>query len=682
MLIIDNHDSYTHNIAQLVALLTGVEPVVMPVDRFDLSQESSYAAVIVSPGPGHPLTEPAFHVCLELFRRRTGPTLGVCLGHQGLVVAHGGVVSPSAPAHGVLESLVHDDSVLFAGVPQYSRAVRYHSLAASRVPAVLNVTATGSGGIVMAVAHRELPHFGVQFHPESVLTDAGTRILQNFLEASGIHLALSSPPPNATATEKARLVRPAMSVVASTAPWVEPAVVASHLLRGRGRAFWLDSADRREWTGRWSVMGYLEDDESSVVVGSELDSTASAAAVRRPDFLQHLSDISAVIPEAAGAPPATTGWVGFAGYDTQEIISSKGSGTPSDGFFMRVNRSVAFDHDERVVRCSAATWEQVAELRALVEIARANSTGSHSIRGGALEPISDAPTDQYERAFTRVARALADGDSYEAVLTFPSDFTFDGDPLDQYFALRDRSPAPYAAFLRHGDHFILSASPELMLRVSDGGQAEVRPIKGTLPRLEDAEADAIARWRLGTEDKFRRENLMIVDLIRNDLGRVCVAGSVRVRQLMAVESYSRVHQLVSSIVGTLKPRVSPIECLRAVFPAGSMTGAPKRRTMELIREIEWADRGAYAGALGWFNGSQVEFSVVIRALQGKGDRVTLNVGGGIIVGSTLASEWDEAIDKARSVTVDALLPPGGTRPFSSPGLTETPTVTTGPLMHR
>ena len=151
---------------------------------------------------------------------------------------------------------------------------------------------------------------------------------------------------------------------------------------------------------------------------------------------------------------------------------------------------------------------------------------------------------------------------------------------------------------------------------------------------------------------------MIADLIRNDLGRVCIAGSVQVRQLMGVESYRGVHQLVSSIVGTLKPSVSPLDCLRAVFPAGSMTGAPKRRTMQLIEEVEWAPRGLYAGALGWFDVERAEFSVVIRTLQGERDRATLNVGGAIIIGSDAASEMQEAMDKARSVSTSPSLAMG------------------------
>lgn len=165
VLIVDNHDSYTYNLAQAVARLTGVFPEVVEVDEFDLATEEAYAAIIVSPGPGDPANEPAFRVCLELFRRRRGPTLGVCLGHQGLVLANGGAVHRTTPAHGVVEPIFHDESGLFQEVRQGTPVVRYHSLAASDVPAPLVVTARSPDGVVMAVAHSERPHFGVQFHP-------------------------------------------------------------------------------------------------------------------------------------------------------------------------------------------------------------------------------------------------------------------------------------------------------------------------------------------------------------------------------------------------------------------------------------------------------------------------------------------------------------------------------------
>jgi para-aminobenzoate synthetase len=228
----------------------------------------------------------------------------------------------------------------------------------------------------------------------------------------------------------------------------------------------------------------------------------------------------------------------------------------------------------------------------------------------------------------------------------------DADPLALYRALRRRNPAPYGAYLRHDDRVVLSTSPERMLRVTAAGTAEVRPIKGTLPRSADPETDALHRWRLGTADAYLRENLMIADLVRNDLGRVSRPGSVAVTQFLGVEEYATVFQLVTAVESVLDDGVSPVDALRAVFPAGSMTGAPKRRTMELVRDIESSPRGIYAGALGWFGPQGADFSVVIRAWTGAHGDYRIGAGGAILVDSDAASEYVEALTKAAAVLPD------------------------------
>ena len=643
VLIVDNHDSYTFNLVQLVDRLTGMRPDVVAIDDFDVDDESAYAAIIVSPGPGHPLTEPHFGRCLALFRRRERAILGVCLGHQGLVAAHGGSVERVEPAHGVLSRLEHDGTGLFRGVHDDVHVVRYHSLASRDVPGMLRVTARTPDGLVMAVEHRELPHVGMQFHPESVLTEDGARMIANFLARAGVPpdgaeapRAAPGPP---SATEPESLVR--------YPRWVEPVDLAPVMLRGRRRAFWLDSADRRDWSGRYSVMGYLDDDDTSVVVGGPEHETPGARAVPRRDFLGRLRELGADSHGEDSGIPSMGSWVGAAGYDTQEILESTEVGSPTDGFFLRVDRVVVFDHLERTVRYGASSVARSDGVRALLDAAADAPHPETEL--GPIVAETDSPWAAYVRAFDRLDEALRAGDTYEAVLTFPLRYTIPGDPLDHYLALRARSPAPYAAYLRHDEHVVLSASPERMLRVGADGRAEVRPIKGTLPRDADPERDALARWRLATDEKFRRENLMITDLVRNDLGRVCRRGSVAVTQLMGVESYRGVHQLVTVVEGALQEGTTPVDALRAVFPAGSMTGAPKRRTMELIREVEREDRHLYAGAIGWFDARQADFSVIIRTLWGSDGHYRLDVGGGIIIGSTAEAEFTEALGKARSV---------------------------------
>jgi para-aminobenzoate synthetase len=251
-----------------------------------------------------------------------------------------------------------------------------------------------------------------------------------------------------------------------------------------------------------------------------------------------------------------------------------------------------------------------------------------------------------------VQEHLHAGNSYEVNLTYRAERQADLEPVAAYLRLRDLNPAPYAGFLQHdvdgARAWLLSSSPERYALVREDRTIETKPIKGTTPRGRTAAEDEALRERLASDPKTRAENLMIVDLLRNDLSMVCEPGSVEVPVLMDVESYASVHQLVSTVRGRLRDGVTAIGALRTLFPAGSMTGAPKLRTMEIIDEVETTPRGPYAGAFGWISGDgRADLGVVIRSLTTAGDgRWTLGTGGGITVRSDVAEEWAESRWKA------------------------------------
>jgi para-aminobenzoate synthetase/4-amino-4-deoxychorismate lyase len=256
--------------------------------------------------------------------------------------------------------------------------------------------------------------------------------------------------------------------------------------------------------------------------------------------------------------------------------------------------------------------------------------------------------ESYGKRFDRVHRYIADGDIYQANLSFRSRFAFAGDPLTLYLKLRAHSAAAYGAYIDDGERQILSLSPELFFKLSADGELTARPMKGTIARGADPVSDQAARARLAASEKDRAENLMIVDLLRNDLGRIAEIGSVSVPALFEVETYPTLHTMVSTVTAKLKPGADLATILRAVFPCGSVTGAPKIRAMEIIRELEESPRGIYCGAIGHFapDGS-ARFNVAIRTLTIRDGAGELGIGGAVVRDSSSGSEYDECLLKAR-----------------------------------
>lgn len=273
-----------------------------------------------------------------------------------------------------------------------------------------------------------------------------------------------------------------------------------------------------------------------------------------------------------------------------------------------------------------------------------------------------------ERYFADVEeckRLLAEGESYEVCLTNQVRAETDVDPLELYRSLRRVNPAPFSAFLRFGELAVLSSSPERFLQVGRDGEVEARPIKGTCRRGDTSGEDALLAEGLRRDEKSRAENLMIADLLRNDLGSVCEVGSVRAPRLMEVESYETVHQLVTTVHGRLRSGLGPLDCVRACFPPGSMTGAPKRRTMEILDRLEGEARGVYSGTLGYLGlGGGCDLAVAIRTIVVDGESATVGAGGAIVAQSDSEAEYEEMLLKARA-PLRAFDP--SARPASSPG---------------
>jgi len=264
-------------------------------------------------------------------------------------------------------------------------------------------------------------------------------------------------------------------------------------------------------------------------------------------------------------------------------------------------------------------------------------------------PRPDWDEATHAAAIGAVKDYIAAGDIYQANLTMRMTAEAQGAPLGLYGALRRRQPVAHGAFVDFADAPpILSRSPELFFATDAHGRIETHPMKGTAPRASNPAHDAALRMELQTSVKNRAENLMIVDLLRNDISRIAAVGSVKVPALFAIESYATVHQMVSHVTGRLLPGTRPSDIFRALFPCGSITGAPKIRAMEIIRELEAGPRGIYCGAIGWMGPDGASaFNVAIRTLTLQGSRAIFGVGGGIVADSTAHGEYEEALWKAR-----------------------------------
>ncbi len=383
------------------------------------------------------------------------------------------------------------------------------------------------------------------------------------------------------------------------------------------RCFWLDGGGGLDWSGRRSLIGWLEDDDVSLtLVDGKVfrHAQGSSVAVGNDIF-----DVFDVLETEMEGDDSEVHWVGYFGYASRPDLPA--GLDPDDlaptAVWMRCRNVEVFDHPEtpRVARTPSA-------------------------------PRLEVPED-YAKAFSQVQQELRAGNSYEVNLTYRRDVDSDLDPAEAYLRLRERNPAPYAGFLQHGHVRLLSSSPERYAAIDRNRMIETKPIKGTTPRGATAEEDAQLRDQLASDPKIRAENLMIVDLLRNDLAMVCEPGSVSVPALMEVESYESVHQLVSTVRGRLRDDVTSVRALRSLFPAGSMTGAPKLRTMRIIEDVESSPRGVYAGAFGWISGDgRADLGVVIRSLVATplvdGWRYRFGTGGGITVRSDVAEEYAES----------------------------------------
>ncbi|KAI9467823.1 ADC synthase [Coemansia mojavensis] len=803
-LVVDNYDSYTYNLVQLLTkvllqcksqdiftpkqsdLLVHSHIVVIRNDQYKWTTVRDRILpqidnIVISPGPGSPDIPEDFGICGELLQyakeKQQWPVLGVCLGHQGIGVMFGARIQRgSVPVHGQISKIeILEDDELFAGIPSGFNAVRYHSLVLEDVPPELKIIARAQGSVVcnsngdempsreiMAVRFNDGPLWGVQFHPESVCSEHGLRIVKNFIDITSkrcVYIAcnkdkearLSMEVANMSVLVQDRLMWTQRNQTNSQQRFellsrkvlfgdsIDSAKLGEQLftlIHGKdSMPVWLDSSDgsgmsvlasaldtatiQYHRTQRQvTVQQYFQSEQ----IGSTCTYSAvlpahdeNGIAVSFWTWMQQIVDQTRAVDstQSKQLPGFQCGWIGYFGYELKSecLAGYHQSGAKPDNaslpdaqmtFVDRcivlqtgdegahayvmalVKRSdIGSSEDNCCCWLDSLGFDSRSEARKWISdkvraIEQADFTSSstalqqnHNNRPAikALQPT--VQRSAYLQAIGQAQKLITAGESYEICLT--NEFQARVDPMNaiqaqaMYRRMRQHSPAPYGAFIWIGGQQsgVLSCSPERFLRIqrdADGhAVAEMKPIKGTCRRQPPPlEESAYAAWKADDDHrqqvlkesvKERAENLMIVDLVRHDLNAIAWGGQVDVPRLIAIESFRRVHQLVSTIRARVRKHVGAVAAVAHCFPPGSMTGAPKPRSVQLIESLEVRERGVYSGVLGYISaaGGCSDWSVVIRTAVVDNERVRVGAGGALTFLSQPAAEWNEIETKVHSI---------------------------------
>ncbi|CAH9119042.1 unnamed protein product [Cuscuta europaea] len=764
-------------------------------------EENAIDNIVISPGPGSPTCPSDIGLCLRLLLECSDiPILGICLGHQALGYVHGArVVHAPEPVHGRLSDVAHNGSKLFhkipCGINSGFKVVRYHSLVIEPeslprelIPIAWTPTSettpfirssqsdlythacdgvNGSkvyvgplskdfrnerlffscdtekipaGQILMGIKHSSRPHYGLQFHPESVATCYGKQIFKNFAEITkGYWLRLNSPISEKNTTYAECLQAPKVdqilkdasrggnigtnlgekkntctqSIINSSHPgynvkylkmrWKKLDYLASQiggsknifceLFGGQNTAntFWLDSSSTEKERARFSFMGIkggslwkhvsfrLSGERGEAYKGGGQLTVEDASGYLQTSYLEdgfldylnkELGSFCYDEKDYEGLPfDFYGGYVGYIGYDLKaeagRDTNRHKSRAPDACFFFADNVIVIDHHHDNIYIVSlyerntnTSPWLDDIEKKLLLLKSSDSKPHTPNTSQG-LEVYlakkcfsAEKSREQYIKDIEKCQDYIRDGESYELCLTTQLRLSIgEIDSLGLYVSLRVKNPAPYAAWLNFSREnvSICCSSPERFMRLDRDGVLEAKPIKGTIARGSTPEEDELLKLRLRHSEKDQAENLMIVDLLRNDLGRVCEPGSVHVPHLMEIESYATVHTMVSTIRGQKRSDVTAIDCVKAAFPGGSMTGAPKLRSTEILDCLESCSRGIYSGCIGFFSYNQTfDLNIVIRTVVIHDGEASIGAGGAITAMSSPEDEYEEMVLKTKA----------------------------------
>lgn len=667
-LLIDNYDSFTYNLFQYLSEINNENTIVIKNDElsFDEICKLDFDNVVISPGPGTPKNKNDFGVCKEVIEKINVPILGICLGHQGIGSIFGSVVvNAHEVMHGRISKIYHNDNLLFQGMEQGFEAVRYHSLVLDGISEDIEKIAWCEDGTIMGIACKNRPIYGVQFHPESIKTQYGKKLLQNFKAIVDNYVSERWFEQEKRFNFRVRELDLDVS---------SEDIFQFQYANGQN-VIWLDTGKVVDDFSRFSYLGCLEGPFSYALY---YDVNKTSLKIVKDDKEYHYNESIFDFIERQLANVSVQGMddvdypfefrCGFGGYFGYEMKKDCGYRTDfeseyPDSVLYFLDRLIVFDHIEKKqylvaltdedTEAEAEEWfDKTKEILNKCTLMEKREEAIEEEKGGrdSFSYRFDRDHEQYIKDIGECFKKIHDGESYEICLTNTIYCDIDVNPVKYYMHLRNLNPAPYGCYMKFDNVSILSTSIERFVKITRDGVAETRPMKGTCKRSSNPEMDEQLRVELENDEKNQSENLMICDLCRNDLGKVCKVGSVKVSRLMTVETYATVHQMTSTICGTLEKNVSCIDCIKSLFPGGSMTGAPKKRTLEIIDKLEHKARGIYSGAIGYISlDGAVDLDIVIRTAVLTPGHVEIGVGGAITALSDAEEEYNEILLKGEAL---------------------------------
>ena len=683
-LLIDNYDSFSHILYQYLWEVNGQEPIFIHNDELTLSeiQNLQFDSILISPGPGRPDQKKDFGICLDVLRAfPLCPTLGICLGHQGLGFFSGAkIITAPIMMHGKKSLIKHSGKGIFQGLPQDFSAMRYHSLVidSNTCPESVQITAQAQEDKqIMGIQIKGKPSFGLQFHPDSIGTEMGMLLLKNFRDLALKELNLSKKnkiTPAIKNTNSPSEFWPKIPAHFTSLSWQDPESVFSACFKKYSAAFWLDgnekfSSQQFSYMGTGQRLIEIKGNKSQCFEIQKDKEGKDFFKTQKTHFGDPLEFLQTYLNEKS-----YLSLVGYFGYeinspnDSNNFIQTTEKSIPisdlkisddinfrsmPDGLFILPDRILIFDHSEKKVYTDSnfPDWENVQTLMPIViqSISDNPSLSTEKASSNFSLPWKlNKSKKEYLSSIENLQASIRRGETYEACLTNEIFLKSQADPFYVYRLLRQTNPAPYAAYLQFPQGCVLSSSPERFLKLeSKDFILTSRPIKGTRRRGETEGEDKILENDLKNHAKDQSENAMIVDLVRNDFSKVCELGSVQVPEFLKVEKYATVFQLVSEVSGKLSADKNALDAFRACFPGGSMTGAPKKRTVELLAKEEERRRGVFSGALGYIDEfGQMDLGMIIRTLVYRNGFYSIGCGGAILDESDPEIEFEEAMLKA------------------------------------